>query len=80
MAKRSSSEAAAMDTIFETWTLGGVRFLAVPFSGNGNVTICDENGAFYGSFASVERFRHLQQSGSDMAVPIGNAHLDLYGR
>ena len=76
MTKRS--EVATTDKIFETWTFGGVRFLAVPFARN--VAICDENGKFYGSFVSVERFRHLQQSGSDMTVPIGNAHLDLYGR
>lgn len=44
-----------MNTIFQTFKRGGIRFLALP-ADQGSVHIVDEHGYNYGSYHNIEAF------------------------
>ena len=69
----------AMNTspAFTTWTYSGTRFLAFK-NLSGNVAVSDENGASFGAWMSVERFRALQTARDPLAAPM--AGVDEKGR
>lgn len=47
---------------FETFTLAGIRYLAMPVN-RGNVGIVDENGGNHGSYMSIESFKKYRLKG-----------------
>ena len=49
-----------MNPAFETWTKGGIKYIAVPQ--NGGFAVLAETGEWYGCFLSVASFRKRQDS------------------
>jgi hypothetical protein len=64
------------DTIFHSFKLDGVTFLAFPY-GNG-VTVLSENGDNYGSWMSEKSFRISYKTGKPFeATVLGKASISI---
>ena len=63
----------AMEKAFETFTIAGVKFLAID-AGLGYVSIIDEEGNFYGSWMDTDTFKKLLKAGKSPITVIGKVH------
>jgi len=71
----------AMEKAFETFTIAGVKFLAIDAglgyvsiiddAGLGYVSIIDEEGNFYGSWMDTDTFKKLLKAGKSPVTVIG---------
>ena len=68
-----------MNTVFETWKRGGVRFLALP-ADQGSVQIIDEHGHNYGTYFSLESFEEFVRKGQATPLSIVRVGIISYAK
>ena len=59
---------------FETFTIAGVKFLAIPDEGKNRVYIIDEEGNSYGAWMGSATFKKLLKAGKEPASIIGKVY------
>jgi len=64
-----------MTALIKTWTHKKLRYYAIHTSAHGyNWYIIDENGAIYGSFMTIDKFRKAQRSPDPSYCAIGEVN------
>ena len=66
----STNKGDSMEKAFRTWRHDGRVYLAFP-NGNGNVSVMDDGGSFYGSFFDLESFQKWHDHNGEFALPCG---------